>query len=499
MVYLFFPKQENNASLTPTLSSGEYLGLGYIASMLRANGYTVKIINAECELTHNNELIDLIKKDKPFLLGISPVAVTMMDTLSICREVKKIFPDIHITLGGHHVTAIADELLHNEECIDSIIMGEGEYSIIKLVDMLSEKINNPPKHISMRVNGIVKIEKKNIIDDIDKLPYPARDTLESLITKNATKEARLVTSRGCISNCSFCTSPFFYDKTWRGHSPTRVLDEIENLNRIYGISHFWINDDAYIIKTKKSQQRAYEIAKGIIERKLKITYRVLLRADSLDGALDILPILKESGLSTVFIGFESASDHALSIYNKSLNQNKNEEIVNILSKHNIEIQIGFIMFNPYTRMDDLKTNVSFLKEIGELFRMFPLTRTVDLFPGTSLVKKLTKDGLLSKDYTYKSNLLYDYIFQDKNVESIYSIINKHYDEISQKYDAELNAFFHQNTHKKYYFYKNELNNVYYNYFSELLNTAMSQKKSIEKINTDRLHYIEDILKKIKGE
>ncbi len=103
-VYLFFPKQESNASLAPTLASGECLGLGYLASMLRMSGYDVKVVNAESELRQNDELLGLVVQDKPFLLGISPVAVTMPDTLSICKKVKQVLPGIHVTLGGHHAT-----------------------------------------------------------------------------------------------------------------------------------------------------------------------------------------------------------------------------------------------------------------------------------------------------------------------------------------------------------------------------------------------------------
>jgi len=497
MVYLFLPKQENNASLVPTLSSGECLGLEYLASMLRLNGYTVKIVNAECELEKNIDLIDLLKKDKPFLLGISPVAVTMMDTLSISKMVKELLPNTHITLGGHHVSAVAKELLYNEECIDSVIMGEGEYSIVELANMLSKKTHAILENISIRVNGNVKLGKNCIIDSIDEMPYPTRDTLEKLICINNKKEARLVTSRGCIGNCTFCTSPHFYNRTWRAHSSTRVVNEIEALIKNYGISHIWINDDAYIVKTKESQQRAYDIAAEIIDRNLIITYRALLRADSLDGAIDFLPMLKNSGLNTVFIGLDTASDHVLNIYNKGIKQIKNLEIINILREHGIKIQIGFIMFNPYSSIEDLKKNAYFLKEIGELFRMFPLTRTMDLFPGTSMLNMLANDLLLSKHYSYKCNNDFDYLFCNKKVEQAFKIVNRNYDALSQRYDAELNNIFFHDEYKYFEMLKNELNEIHYNYFLDILNSNCSEE-SICRINDDRLYRVGVILSKMKG-
>ncbi len=377
-------------------------------------------------------------------------------------------------------------------------MGEGEYAIVELANKLTGESSVALKHVSMRVDGVVKMGEKCVINEIDALPLPVRDTLVGLIKKNGIRESRLVTSRGCIGNCSFCTSPSFYNRTWRGHSPDRVVYEIRTLIRDYGISHVWINDDAYIIKTRESQHRAYNIAKGIIDKKLSVTYRALLRADSLDNALDMLPILKASGLNTVFVGFEAASDYGLEVYTKGVNQAKNLEVVSALRKHGIKIQVGFIMFNPYSRVEDLKLNASFLKEIGELFRMFPLTRAMDLFPGTSMVKKLATDALLSKHYSYKSNLVSDYKFQDKNVEIVYRAINKQYDEDSRKYDAEINNAFYRCSHKNHAKIRDELNEVHYSYFLNLMDSVHSEQ-SISRVNIERLQRLSVILEKLKGD
>ena len=201
-------------------------------------------------------------------------------------------------------------------------------------------------------------------------------------------------------------------------------------------------------------------------------------------------------MNTVFIGFESGSDYILKIYNKEINKEKNFEIVNTLHKHGIRIQVGFIMFNPYSRIEDLKQNAIFLKEIGELFRMFPLTRAVDLFPGSSLLNKLTNDGLLLKCYSYKCDLILDYKFLDKKVERIYLIINEQYDSLSQKYDSELNNIFYRHEYASYYMLRNELNEVHYTYFINILDSDCSEE-AVLRINNDRLYKVNAILNKVK--
>jgi hypothetical protein len=63
------------------------------------------------------------------------------------------------------------------------------------------------------------------------------------------------------------------------------------------------------------------------------------------------------------------------------------------------VQIGFIMFNPYSTSDELLENAQFLYDIGELYRFFPLSLAMSAFPGTPIVNRLIRDGLLDQvDY-----------------------------------------------------------------------------------------------------
>ena len=63
------------------------------------------------------------------------------------------------------------------------------------------------------------------------------------------------------------------------------------------------------------------------------------------------------------------------------------------------MQIGFIMFNPYSTFNELRENAYFLAEIGELYRFFPLTLAMSAFPGTPIATRLQQDGLMERlDY-----------------------------------------------------------------------------------------------------
>ena len=462
------------------------MGLGYLAASLRDNGFSVLVVNAEQELNRNEELLSIIKIEQPRIVGLSPVAATMQESLDLAYEIKKKYPAVHITFGGHHVTSSSLEIMVNETFIDSIVLGEGEKSIVELAKYVIEKKNDADlSGVSIRISDEIKQGNKQLIHNIDTIQNPARDTLILALKANSNcKEARIITSRGCIGNCSFCTSPFFYNRIWRAHSATYVVDEMERLVNDFGIHHFWISDDSYIINRADSQNRAKEIAREILRRGLNITYRALIRADSFSGAEEMIPLLIESGLNSVFVGLESASKLSLDIYNKGTSLKTNVDIVELVRSFGINLQFGFIMFNPYCTIQDLLQNASFLFEIQELYRFFPLTRAVDVFPGTKLCAQLINNKLLNDSFSYKSNETYDYRFLHREVERVFQLITKDYDSETENIDTCLLARFFNRTARINDLSFAELNMTNYNYFMKLLKSDLSDAEA-QQINSIR--------------
>lgn len=438
-ICLVLPLHKNNNSLTSTLAGAESLGLGYLASCLKKENYSVEIINCEHERLSYIELLNKLIRTKPRIIAISPVSSNMSDTLILTKNIKNCIPNSHIVLGGHHVTPISKEIIISESSINSVLRGEGEKSIVHLANFIIRDIGDISK-----IEGVTTIynEKliegeKQLIEKIDEIPYPTRLVMKQKSNLESI-EVRLLTSRGCVGACSFCSSPNFYNQTWRARNYISVVDEMEYLMNCHGVSHFWITDDTYIISTVESQNRANKIAEEILARNLKLTYRILCRADSFTGIEDMIPLLRKSGLTTVFVGLESASDGDLKLFNKGLKSNMNYSIIELMHDNNIETQIGFIMFNPYSSFSDLRSNCKLLYSIGELYRVLHLTRAVDIFPGTSLLNRLIVDDmLLDNNNYYKMNEYIKYRFVDANVKKIYDIITVLYDENIEQMDAKL--------------------------------------------------------------
>ena len=484
-ICLVFPRNPDNRALSPTLAGAESMGLGYLASVLREHNFNVKIINAEQMSISNYDIIDIILNENPKIVGFSPVAVNMQEVINVAKVIKERNSSIHITMGGHHVSFVCSEILEEEECIDTIILGEGEYTLLNLANYVINNIGN-----MLEIDGLcyrkgtkVIIGKHQIIEDIDKLPMPSRDTLNEIILMQQRKEARIITSRGCIGNCSFCTTPKFYNRTWRGRNYIKVLDEISYLVSTYKIEYLWITDDSFIVNTFESQKRAEMICNEIINRKLNVKFRILCRADSFNSSYRLIPLLKKAGLDSIFIGFESGDDEILKGYNKGITTKENKKIIEELVENEIKIQIGFIMFSPYSTLESLRNNILFLREIQELYRFFPLTRTLDIFPGTSIYLKLLEDKLIIKDFSYKSNRKYDYSYKNPNIERIFNIIDICYDNKTDWLDKQLlqikfvsipqllqkNGFSEMKRIENIYFEINEINYLFFSAIIENIN------------------------------
>jgi len=410
----------------------EHLGLGCLASVLRQKGFDVTIIDAHARGLENNEVIETTKKENPRLLGLSATYRTLCEALEIARAVKASCDDVHITLGGEQATFAAEDILRSEPYVDSLVRGEGEATVVELAEAVYNK--RPLKGIAgifCREQGeICKNPDRPAIEDLDSLPFPSRDTLEYCLKEGKPTMIGVLASRGCYNSCTFCNSHYFLrmggGSVWRARSPKNVADELEVLDKKYDLEslhsmvHFY--DVSFFDRSRKRKQWAKEVASEIISRGLDFQFAVYCRADCIDPAnledLELLRLLKRAGLSDVFIGLEAGSQAMLDVYKKNVTVKQNKQVLKVFNENRIlTMTNGFIMFNPYTTMDDLRRNAEFLLET-EQATYWNFAQKLQLFPGVAIIEMLRKDGLLEPEYAHTS--VYAYRFADSRMKKIAS-------------------------------------------------------------------------------
>ena len=311
-------------------TTAQPLGFGYLASVLRQEGFTDLAILDACSLNMSLEqTIESIKERAPDVLGLTTMTVTVKNALRIAAATRALFPSIKIAVGGVHATVCPDEVIADLN-VDVVVRNEGEYSFLEIVRrwQSGESLEGVPG-TSIRVNGeIVHHGQGHRILDLDALPFPARDLMPMHVYKaglsfppHIRKRTMLYSARGCPHNCAFCSTA----AVWGGHrcvmrSAASVLDEIEEVVDRFGVYGFEFADELTTLR----RDRLIEFCNGIHERHLN-RVRWVCSSTVRRMEYDTAKMMKDAGCSMVMMGVESGSPEILAALNKRI---KIDEIIN---------------------------------------------------------------------------------------------------------------------------------------------------------------------------
>lgn len=400
----------------------ENLGLGYIAAYMKRNEISVRILDAPLYGWDANKAIEEILKLDCKLIGVSiPYQEAAEEILSFISEIKKAKPDVHLTIGGIYPTFAYEELLTLFPAIDSVVVGEGEETATELASVIiyGGDIGNV-KGIAYRAQaGIIKTEPRPSVENLDTLPFPARDTIEQNLRVH--NFATLITSRGCYARCSFCSVVPYYSafgQQYRMRSAENVLEEIELLYNKYGVRNIMINDANFIGGSTNARERARKIAEGILDRKLDLEIRIQCRVNDVEE--ELFALLKKAGLTRVYLGIESGSQAVLDRFKKDATVQQNIDALKVLAKLDLFVAMGFIMFDDRMNFNELNENINFLNQVKKII---PKDKLGSIYP---LSKLLPLAGTEAERYMkankkYKGNsLAYSYSFDDVTINMFYN-------------------------------------------------------------------------------
>lgn len=238
------------------------------------------------------------------------------------------------------------------------------------------------------------------------------------ICANPYREEMLLTSIGCTRKCSFCTDPALgLRKCWRGRNVKEIAGEIKRLYQAnpfiilrFADSSFEDEDAGYY--DRKKVHRSVEIAREIIKMKLPVIFAANFRTSiyKLYTESD-MDVLREAGLSTIYIGIESFQENELSLFQKQTLSDIRQAIA-FVKRHGFNPDIGFINIHPYSTMEGILNNAQMLCEYG-FSSLSHYVHRLMCVKGTKLYDKIQADGLLKEsaaDIDY-----FNYEFKDSGV------------------------------------------------------------------------------------
>lgn len=341
------------------------LGTLYAASYIRDKGYEVAMFDAMLA-DSEHRWAERLDEEQPDYAVIYEDNFNYLSKMCLLRMRKSAFTmirmardrDIPVFVCGSDATDRAEQYLNRGA--DYILKGEGEITLGRLLDHLTEGEPSSPMNIKSLLfkpegmNEVVKTEDRKNIRDLDQLPFPARDLVDIDHYKRVWEKnhgyfaLNMVTTRGCPFHCNWCAKPI-WGQRYNARSPENVVEEMVEIKKQYDPDYIWFADDIMGLKPRWMSS----FADLLEERDMEIPFQCLNRPDLLLREGDIKSLAR-AGCDMVWMGAESGSQKVLDSMEKGTKVKQIYQAADKLHDHGIKVGF-FIQFGyPGEEWEDIE-------------------------------------------------------------------------------------------------------------------------------------------------
>lgn len=413
------------------------LGLAYIGAVLEKQGVEVKIFDCLLEGYENHttlengiirigtpfeEIRQIITDFKPDLVGVNNLFTIQRDNAHyIYKLAKEIDPEIVTVAGGAHPT-IMPELVLSDRNVDFVVMGEGEDSIIDLINFIEGRSN------ASILNGVgykkdnnhVIIPKSRFIHDLDSIPFPARHLLNmqgyfglksSHGTRKKKKFSPIITSRGCPAGCTFCSAHKVWGKLFRFRSPENVILEMKEIKERYGIEEIMFEDDNVTLNPARAQ-KLFDL---MIVEKLNLIWDTPNGVAAWTLNENLISKMKQSGCYHINFALETGNQHVMDkIIKKPLQLAKAKPLVHYAKSIGLDVGIFLVIGMPGETEEQIWDS---FKMANELEIYLPFLSIATPYPGTELYDICRKEDYFRDNFSLDDLFIRSYPLNTPNWDS----------------------------------------------------------------------------------
>ncbi len=347
----------------------------------------------------------------PQIVGFSATTSSFPDALDIAGKIKKRNSRIVTVCGGVHVSALREDLLASCPDFDFFAAGEGE---ITMSDLVAGVDPAAIPGLIRRHNGVaVANEPRTHIADLDDFPFPAYEKLTGfprdyhlpLFSYIRTPGATMITSRGCMYQCSYCDRSVF-KKGYRYNSAAYIYEHMKYLRGKFGVRHVNIYDDLFTANKK----RVLELCEKLSRQPPGINFNCAVRVGYTDD--DLLRMLREAGCLMVSLGIESADPDMLARHKSGVSLDDVRDTVHRIQAAGLRAKGLFMMGLPGETEETIKRTSDFILSL-ELDDMNMAKFTP--FPGAPLWSTIREEGAFEEDWRLMNCL--NFVFVPHGIKS----------------------------------------------------------------------------------
>ena len=388
------------------------LGLAYIAAVLKQNKIPVRILESNAFDLDHDQIKKEIEKYGPDIVGITSTTSLIEEAYEIAELCDK---KIKVVIGGVHASSLPNETLEKFPRFDYLVRGEGEFTFLELVQ--GKKINQIKGLYYRKAGKIVQNKPRELIKDLDALPFPERDLLpmKKYFSAGAKQYPSdyILSSRGCPYNCLFCADHLVHGKLFRARSPENIMEEVKFLYS-QGVRDWDFVDDNFTLFSERVDKFCDLMIESGLNKKMSWRCGNGIRVDMV--TLELLKKMKRAGCYMASLGIESGNDQILKKMKKGINLEQVRKAVDWCKEVGIETR-GLFMFGNFG--EDEKTmqdTIDFAKSLNLDTATFHITIP---FPETEYWKIVKKEGKIYpknyRDYIAYGNVIFEHGNLNENV------------------------------------------------------------------------------------
>ncbi len=383
------------------------LQLAYCAGAAEDAGHEAKIFDAMNNGSTFDDVRSVIESYRPdFVMTMDYLPVTgaistatVPAALEALEVAKSVDPGIVTIIGGPHPTFMYEEILDGSPHVDYVLRGEMEETLPELLAATKGGNAAGVRGIALRGDaGIVATAMRPHIQDLDALK-PAWHLLDwDLYHYNIDpwgRMASVLTSRGCMMGCSFCSHRQFWRGDWRSRTPENVIEEFRELVEVYEVEFITLIDP-YPTHDRERWERLLDL---VIEADLGVRLLMETRVEDIIRDADILHKYRDAGVVHLYLGLESSTDEMLASLNKGTDQDMNKRALDLAREHDIMTEASFMVGGPTETKESIDQTIKVAIQMNPDIAVFPVLTPM---PYTPLYDEV-KDRVRIFDYS-KYNL-----------------------------------------------------------------------------------------------
>ncbi|MBN1124193.1 MAG: B12-binding domain-containing radical SAM protein [Sedimentisphaerales bacterium] len=403
-------------------------GFGYISAVLQQAGHDVVIYNQDVHHWPDEHLTEYLDQNHFDIVGVSVVGgyYQYRRLLGLSNAINRSGQRPFYVIGGHGPSPEPEFFLQKTQA-DAVVIGEGEETILDLLDAVSGyKSFADVLGIAYREGQEVTVNpRRPLIEDLDSIPFPAYELFPMQYYRLLRQPhagptdfvVPVLAGRGCKFNCNFC---YRMDEGLRLRSPENVIEQIRFLQKEYGVTYVAFSGELLMA----SKEQTMTLCEAMIKADLGIKW-------DCDGRLnyatpEVMRIMKQAGCVYVNFGIEAMDDEMLRTMKKGLTVKMVIDGIKATLEAGISPGYNIIFGNIGETREILNKGVEFLLQYDNCAELRTV-RPVTPYPGCPLYYYAIEQGLLKdcEDFYENKHLNSDLLavnFTDMTDEEVYQAL-----------------------------------------------------------------------------